>query len=152
ALQPNILQALSGHPFFMTRSQGFNAAQELCGWQQLINKSYMDRFYGAFSIAPTYIHSFQASRIAQFLFGQNPMTFSGSRRSDRQPNDILADYFGLPTDYKSFACVTPTISTFIMDLNFYLGLDDLVQGLYVRLHAPVTFATWDLKFRESVKD
>src|ERR1700722_14278797 len=132
------------HAFYLPRPEGVNAAQELVGWQQLINQSCMNRFYGAFSIMPIYNRSFNASRISEFFFDSFPMVVSGSRRPDRGAQDVLADYFGLPSDFKSFVCFDPKITNFTMDFNWYFGLDELVSGLYVRVHAPFSFNTWNL--------
>lgn len=144
------LEGFTGQSFYLTRPQGVYAARELVGWQTLVNKSDMCSFYGAISVAPTYMASFNSKRIADFLFGSSLLTFSGSRSPNRGSQDILADYFGLPSDYKSQVCFDPHIANFIMDLDFYFGLDDLVQGLYVRVHAPITHTGWDLKLREFI--
>jgi len=46
-----------GYPFLSYRSQSVNAARELAGWQQFINKYDMDSTYGAFSITLEYTRS-----------------------------------------------------------------------------------------------
>jgi len=102
------------YPFLATRSQSVNAARELVGWQQYINKYDVDSAYGAFSIAVEYTNTFKADQIAKFFFGRD-LTFSnyegsdksrtlliqGSTVQDRDSRAWLADYFGLPTDFES---------------------------------------------------
>ena len=50
------------------RSQGFNGARELVGWQTQINKYDMGNWYGSFSVTPEYTQSFRANRITEWLF------------------------------------------------------------------------------------
>ena len=102
---------------FSIRSQAVNAAQELCGWQQQTNKPPQDRTYFTVAFAPSYSHTFREKRIAEFLFGCLPLTFSGSLSPQREPTDILADYFGLPSDFKSTVSFDPYIINFFMDID-----------------------------------
>ncbi len=55
-------------PYLSFRSQGFNAARELVGWQTQINRYDMDCFYGSFSITPEYTRSFWPCKMARYLF------------------------------------------------------------------------------------
>ncbi|TET06959.1 hypothetical protein E3J79_00365 [Candidatus Dependentiae bacterium] len=80
------------------------------------------------------------------------INISGSHVENRGSRDLLADYFGLPTDYKSIVCFKPEISNFIVDFNFYLGFDEWVQGLYVKIHAPLVCTWWDLNMCECTID
>lgn len=134
--------------FYSTRSQSVDAARELTGWQRLINRDATDCFYGALYVAPVYTRSYNACQISEFLFNGESLVFSGSRYPFRGENDILADYFGLPMDFYGTACLDPVITNFIMDFDFYFGLDSICNGLYFRVFAPVTHAKWDLNTRE----
>ena len=61
-----------------------------------------DKSYVVLSSAVEYSRSFHSDRMREFLFGCNKcLVFSGSRSEDRAGTDILADYFGLPADFKS---------------------------------------------------
>lgn len=54
------------------------------------------------------------------------MPFIVQCMDDPQPSDKidwLADYFGLPRDCQSTVSFKPSISNFILDYSFYLGLD-----------------------------
>jgi len=138
------------------RSQSWNTARDLVGWQQFINQFEMEDMYGAFYITPEYTRSFRPCRIAGYLFGSDynggKLTITGSQVEDRgQCNDWLADYFGLPTDFKSTVWFTPRVSNFMVDLGFYLGLDNITDGLYFRVHAPITYTKWELGVCEKVE-
>ncbi len=126
------------------RSQGANTARELVGWQWDINKPEMCENYGAAYVAFEYQRSFKDKQIAQALFGSSKLSFAGSQVTDRAPNELLADYFGLPTDFRGSIFFHPRVENFIVDLGFYMGLDCWMQGLYVRLHAPFVHSRWNL--------
>jgi len=80
------------------------------------------------------------------------LNISGSLVDDRGPNDLLADYFGLPTDYKSIVCFKPEISNLLVECDFYLGLDEWVQGLYLKFRAPIVHTRWDLNMCECIQE
>jgi len=135
--------------FFSTRSQSVNAALELVGWEKEINQPGQNTCYGTVAGAVDYTHSFHTDAIAKFLFGSECLFFSGSKAMNRGPNDILADYFGLPFCYKSCVSFDPVISNVIFDLNWYQSIG---CGSYVRLHVPLVHSKWDLNLQEVVLD
>src|SRR5579885_3098901 len=150
-------------PYFSIRSQGENAVREMVGWQELINLCGMDDFYGAVSVVGEYSESFRSNDIARVLFGSdytsttgccginitgvNASTVSGIQRN---PNDWLADYFGLPVTWQSTVCFTPKIRNFVADVELYLGLAQWAEGLYARIHLPITWTKWNLHPQETV--
>ncbi len=146
----SLVLGFTAKSYYRIRSQGCDAARDLVGWQPLINKQ-SDSFYGAFFILPAYQRTFNAEYIAKQLFGSSTLTFSGSRVANRSSKDILADYFGLPTDFQSLVCFDPQIKNMIFDLQGYLGLDNVVKGLYCRLDIPVVHSSWDLGFKEFIQ-
>lgn len=144
------LYSFGERTFFSPRSQSVNAVRELVGWQQQIHKPDMNYCYGVVSGTLEYTRSFRSGRIAQFLFGNKKLFFSGSQVSSRSEGDILADYFGLPFCFKSCVCVEPRISNVVCDLNWYQGFDACLSGLYLRVHLPIVHTKWDLHFKENV--
>ncbi len=126
------------------RSQGANTARELVGWQWEINKPDMCENYGCAYLAFEYQRSFREKQLAEALFGDSCLRFAGSAVTDRQPNELLADYFGLATDFRGRICFKPRIENYIVDLGLYIGLDSWTQGLYLRFHAPFVHARWTL--------
>ncbi len=145
-------------PYFSIRSQGVNAVRDLVGWQQLIHRCCNDTFYMATALTLEYDHTFRSSAIAQSLFGDDincddcypTLTISGSQAANRGPKDWLADYFGLPTDFKSIITFNPTIQNFIADIGFYIGFDSCLKGLYFRCNLPLVHTKWNLDFCECV--
>lgn len=136
--------------FVATRSQSVKAWQELAGWQQEINRTFSDRSYMVFSMVADYSRSSTPDRFNALLFGNKPLTFSGSFVSNRGSSDILADYFGLPGNFQSTVCFTPVITNFAFDLDWYHGLDDLYPGLFYRVHMPIVHSKWDLNMHEII--
>lgn len=144
---------------FNTRSISRNAARDLAGWTNYINKdSSRDVVYGAWSFTPEYNHTFNGHTITRTLFGDNlignnctqHLKISGSQVADRAPQDLLADYFYLPSDFESTVSFNPVIDNVIFDIGFYLGLDAWAKGLYFALHAPFAHTRWDLNINEKI--
>jgi hypothetical protein len=139
----------------MPRSCGTNNARDMAGWEHYINNRWGDGWYGAFAVTPEVTLSFRPERIAQCLFGdamvtcKNILTISGSQIT-RRKDDWLADYFGLPTDFKSTIEYTPHISNSIVDVTVWLGCDPYVPGLYLQLQAPLVYTRWDLGLCETL--
>lgn len=100
--------------------------------------------YGSAYLAFEYQRSFKPHHIAKLLFGAPCLQFAGSAVTDRTPCELLADNFGLPTDFRGSICFEPRLENFIVDLGFYMGLDYWMQGLYIRLHAPFVHARWSI--------
>jgi hypothetical protein len=149
----NLFAIFGEHTFFSTRSQSVNTVLELVSWEKEVNQPYMDTCYGTVAGAVEYTHSFHKDDIARFLFGSECLFFSGSKVRDRGPEDILADYFGLPFCYQSCVSFKPVISNVIFDLNWYQGLDCIGCGAYyLRVHVPLVHTKWDLNLQEVVLD
>jgi hypothetical protein len=144
---------------FNTRSISRNAARDLAGWTNYINQdSARDVVYGAISVTPEYNHTFDGNAITRTLFGNNligsncgqHLRISGSQVDDRAPQDLLADYFYLPSDFESNVYFDPVIDNVIIDFGFYLGLDAWSKGLYFWVHAPFAHTRWDININEHI--
>ncbi len=144
--------------YFSIRSQGFNTARKYVGITNKINLD-QDTVYGTLWSTIDYTRSFRPQRIAQALFGDDILVMnsncaclqvSGSQASSRGPKDLLADYFGLPVDFKSRVCFRPHFDTMIFDCNMYLGLDEIFKGFYCSVQAPIAHTRWDLSMNEEV--
>ncbi len=144
---------------FSTRSISRNAARDLAGWTNYINKNSSPKIvYGTLSITPEYSQIFHDNKVTTTLFGDNLISsndkqflkISGSQVNNRGPHDLLADYFYLPTDFESTVHYKPTIDNLIIDFGFYLGLDAWKKGMYFWLHAPFAHTRWDLNITENL--
>lgn len=146
------IQGFGKKTLFGVRSQAFNTVRELTGWQSILFRPDLDSFNGTIAVAPEYSHTFRSGRIREFIFGCNEQIFSGSQVVGRSGSDILADYFGLPSDFVSTVCVDPKIVNFAFDIDAYLGLDGWAPGLYCAVRAPIVHTKWDLDLDECVTD
>ena len=137
---------LIGRSFISPRSQSVNAARDLVGWHNEINKYDEKGFYWASTIIPEYTQSLRSKRIAQQLFGDDRLVISGSQVVNRGDDDILADYFGLSPLFQSNLHLEPRIKTGIISLDVYLGY----KNIYLRINAPIVMTRWDLNLEEEV--
>lgn len=129
---------------FIPRSQGSNTARELVGWQRELYQNYCEN-YAAFAGTVEYTHSMHTQCLARNLLTTNCLRFAGSAVPNRNPKtDILADYFGMAVDFEGTLAIKPKIENYLFDLNWYFGLDEVVNGLYVRIHAPIVHTEWTL--------
>jgi len=133
-----------GHSFLTYRSQGVNIARRIVGIQQNVNKCNVGEWYGSFYVLPEFTRSFRGCQIAQFLLGSNTILVQGSQVPDRNNKAWLADYFGLPVDFKSIVTFKPRIQNFIVDLGMYIGLNEWARGLFFRLYTPITYTKLEL--------
>lgn len=142
------------------RSPGINLAREFVGWHQHIYKPHAETWYGSVSITPEYTHSIDTKELRRSLFGPSlqPEKFecdkllviSGSRTEKRNERDLLADYFGLPTDFKSTLYIDPRIQNAILDVNMYIGINWQCHNLFVQIHAPYVYSKWESRICETV--
>ena len=144
------------------RSQSFNAARQIVGWDNPawgINRMPQDDDYYSFNMIFEYTRTFRADSLARSLFGDDlvnvcnhtqGLKISGSAIGDRSSSDWLAEYFGLPRNFQSTVIFKPTISNFILDFSFYAGLDSWIEGMYFRIHGPFVHTKWNLNAQETI--
>jgi hypothetical protein len=152
-------------PYVSLRSQGINGARELVGWQATINRFDVGKCYASFSVTPEYTRSFHAQRMAQWLFADaitpwcapqgehHPcmgIKIQGTGIQQRDPQALMAENFYLPYDYDSVVTFNPVIENILLDINAYVGLDNLHDGLFFRIHSPLCRTCWNLNMREHV--
>lgn len=134
---------LYGTSFFATRSQGVNSALEALGWYQYINR--IDRgLHVAVVVAPVYSQAYKTGRIAEYFFGTDTLTISGSTVPSRGDDDILADYFGLPTDYSSTVYLSPYLHNTLLDSALYVRYN----GFYLYVHVPYAWTKSGIELHE----
>ncbi len=66
------------------------------------------------------------NRIAQYFFGYDAFTVSGSLVEDRGQNDMLADYFGLSPKFESVVAPRPSISYTLATFDWFVGLSQFL--------------------------
>lgn len=139
------LQSFAGKSFMAYRSQGSHP-------ERFNEFSFFDNFLEQGSLSVIYDHSFNQHAINKYFFGSDSIIFSGSRVQNRGESDILADYFGLPTDFKSKIYYHPMVSNVIVNAYYAINLTQLSNNLFLTINAPVTYSKWALNPCEQVID
>ena len=149
--------------FISPRSQSFNNARFMSGWDDQIHCP-KEGFYSTYSLAGEVNSTFRTERINQCLFGEDIIRrdkndtewkdcilISGSQTENRIPNkDWLADYFGLPTDFKSTVRFRPRVNNYIIDGQAFFGLNNIKKGLYLLFDIPFVYTNSDINIQELV--
>lgn len=144
--------AFDGRSFFMPRPQGINAPRELTGSHRFTDRYKAPRFYGALAAMPGYNQSYHSDYIANALFGTDAFHISGSQvmsmngDATRGSCDLLADYFGLSSQFQSTVEFEPSIKNLSCDFSAYAGFHDW----YIQVHAPLVLTHWNLNLSEVV--
>jgi hypothetical protein len=159
------------------RSQSFNAARQIVGWDNSIwginRQCPDDRYYTSFNLTFEYTRTFRENGLTRCLFGDDLVcsgcdndlginvssSFANASLANdgapiigtRNSKDWLGDYFGLPLDFQSTVNFNPQISNYLLDFSFYAGLDAWVDGLYFRIHSPFVHTTWNLNATETIR-
>jgi hypothetical protein len=141
------IHSFGNKTIFGIRSQGLDGVRELTGWQQLMYQYDQDENFGTLAMSVEYTRSFRPQQIAEFLLGGQCFRFSGSK-ANRNPGDILADYFGLPVSFSSNVKFSPHVSNTIVDFNWFHAFDEYVPGLFIMMHVPIVHTKWNLYMRE----
>ncbi|GMU18914.1 MAG: hypothetical protein AMXMBFR12_01060 [Candidatus Babeliales bacterium] len=157
-LLPPLANLANVIPLIIPRSQSVDAVRDLVGMTRYINLYNPDQcVYGAWAFTFEYEKTNKPLDIAECLFGNDLINdvepfikVSGSQSGDRNETDWLADYFGLPTDFESQLFFKPEAHSYIFDVAFYIGLDEWLEGLYFRCHAPVVGTHYNLNFTENI--
>lgn len=139
----NDLLPLYGKSFFAPRSQGAHSNYEALGFNQYINHT-QSGLRGGVVIAPQYYQAFKTRRLAEYFFGTNTLSISGSTVANRQDNALLADYFGLPTDYNSCVYLDPFVHNAVLDTAFYISW----RSWYVYVHIPYAWSKTGITITE----
>ncbi len=140
-------------PTLVYRSQGFHGdRQRNVGEVNHINLYDMDSWYGTLDMAVGYMRSFKPTRIAHCLFGddlicddncKNTIKVQGSEVTTRDAKAWLADYLYLNCEFDGSFRVDPIIQNVMVDIDFYLGLDEWVNGMYFRIYGPINWTKWE---------
>lgn len=136
---------LYGPSFYAARSQSVNAARDLVGFCQILNRAHCG-FEGMLMAVPSYERSFRSYRIAQYFFDTDAIRITGSHVPDRNCNDFLADYFGLSPSFASTVSMVPRIESALVNFDAYLSYN----AWYLRVEAPICWSRWHYDLNECI--
>jgi hypothetical protein len=145
---------------FVLRSQSFNNAIKNAAMdpynQYLFTPESMN---GALKITFEYNQSFSNYQLGLALFGSAVIngvdawgdgviiSVVGSEAAipANGINDLVADNFFLPTDYRSTVLLKPDMQNVNLHLQAYIGFDEWCPGLYARLYFPLSYTRAQLR-------
>lgn len=146
--------------YFSPRSQGVDLVRQFVGVRDIMEDLQCsdECWPGYVGSVTEFTDSFRSLNISRCLFGPSllgnghcqALKISGSNVANRNDTDLLADYFGLPTDFQSVINFNPRIVNVIGDLQGYFRLDRWLCGLYFYIHLPVTTSKWNLHVCEDI--
>lgn len=154
-------------PYIQFRSAGRDAVDKVIGVSSHHSNLYgMQSYYGYFSARFAGGQNFRHHALNECLFGpalvsnatgtasdnddaQDQIIVSGSAVANRGSNQLLADQFLLPSDFRSILTVKPRVRQFKVDFHFAMWLDEWVEGLYFRIFGPFVHTRNDLRFEEN---
>ena len=121
--------------YLAARSQGSNTARRLVGTHLYTDTYDVEKFTQVFSVTTAYSHTFNTEQIGRYF---SPVCNSTcfTLGADGQAN-VRAEDFGL--NCTGQVCLEPQSSSFIFDMQYYLGLDPICQGLFFELYAPIVY-------------
>jgi hypothetical protein len=137
-------------PFLSFHSQGQDLARQMAATTSNANKSDMDQHYGSFTFTPEYTRSFNSDTITKELFGCwylhscNTLNIVGADAPGFDTSSLNANWFELAPDYVGSVCFEPVIQDFNADFDLFWAMDEWMQGVFLRIHTPLTWTKWDL--------
>jgi hypothetical protein len=149
------LHGFRGITTFVPRAQGVDSVSTMLSWMRYAQAENEQDAGALIALVPKYTHSIHPCAISTYLFNSTMVNITGSQVPDRSSLDILADYFGLPSDYQSVLSVNPFISSIQVDINGFFQLsvrehNSWYEELYFALHAPIVHSRFDLRLRENI--
>lgn len=139
---------LNGVSFLSIRPQSNHPARTLTLWPYWRTHCINQTEFTCNALAG-YTHSFHPHRMSQALFGTDILEFAGKDVTPRGPCAIVADQFGLSSDFHATAHITPVIATTMLDLNFFASFSHWCEGLYASIHAPIASTKWKFRVDET---
>ncbi|MEX2438104.1 MAG: hypothetical protein WD449_02515, partial [Candidatus Babeliales bacterium] len=122
---------------FSPRSQGSDTARRLVGSHLYEHQFDMDKFYGTFAATLGYQRNFRPNELATYFAPKcNPCAPCFVLGEDDELNvDARSQDFGLSCTGK--ICPCPTYSSFIADLQWWIGFSEWCPGTFAELYIPI---------------
>lgn len=127
---------------FSPRSQGSDTARRLVASHLYEHQFDMDKLYGTFAVTFAFQRNFRKNELATYFAPNcqdpcNPCIILGA--DDQNGVDVRSDDFGLSCTAE--VCPCPKYSSFIADLQWWVGLSEWCPGTFFELYIPIVH-TW----------
>lgn len=136
---------------FSLRPQGSNSARLLMGTAEKTHLFGKEDCYGVASVALEYSQTFNNDDLGKF-FSPNCSNCIYFGQEGTLGVDVNALDFGLSPTFKGSITLNPTIKNFVIDLDFFFGLDEFMCGLWARVNAPLTYTRWEMCLNERASE
>lgn len=139
--------------YLAPHSPSINLARIRTGLEIITNDLTENKYWPIFSLSTIVNESFRDKHISRCFFGKDLdacteiLTISGSQTDDRCPNEWLADYFGLPTDFKSCIHFRPRLFNALIEPQIFW---QCINRVYFLAYMPWGYAQHDLNMAEKV--
>jgi hypothetical protein len=139
-----------GKTFFNHRSQGDNFARWLAGQAHHTHLCDTDCINGSLAITPHYFQTFNEKETGTWFFFNGTNTMRFGPLADSANIAVWSRNFFLNDQFDGTVTANPVVRNFVIDLNFFLGLDEWVRGLYFRVDVPINWTSWDMKLTQTI--
>lgn len=139
--------------YLAPHTPSLNLARQRMGLQMLTNYIDEDDHRPLFCLTGWVTESFREKQIARCFFGSDynecarQLIIAGSQVEDRSRHDWLADYFGLPTDFKSCINFEPLMINAILEPYIFW---QFAPHLFVTGYLPFGYTRWAMHLHEKV--
>lgn len=133
-----------GQPFFFQRPQVNNYNRFMVGWAHSTHRYDADCLNGALALVPGYQRSFNEKSVGKYFSPRIDSNTFTVGPSDATGVDVINTNFLLGDNYRSTVELNPRVENAFIDVDFWLGLDEWVCGLWFELHAPINWTRWNL--------
>lgn len=139
--------------FISPHTPSLNIARQRMGLQMLTNYIDEDDHRPILCLTSWVTESFREKQIARCYFGCDyheccqELTIAGSEVEHRSRHAWLADYFGLPTDFKSLVNFEPIMINAIIEPYIFW---QFAPHLFMTAYIPCGYTRWDMHLHECV--
>jgi len=150
---PTIIGGSQVTTYLTPHTPSMNVARQRMGLQMLTNYIDEDDRWPIFCLTGWVTESFREKQIARCFFGcdynecTRLLTIAGSQVEHRSRRDWLADYFGLPTDFKSELHFEPVMINAILEPYIFW---QFARNFFVTAYVPCGYTRWDMNMHECV--
>jgi len=134
-----------GRPFYASRSQGANLPHAMVMSDGQEGIFGMEELYGKFDILGGYGRTWKSDKIGKYLSlkSDNDTMTIGATSTDGT-NTIAAVNLGLSPDAAATLKLAPKKEDIFFDFGAFVGFDEYVEGLWLKLRLPVVRTKWNL--------
>ena len=138
-----------GKSYFNLRPFGKNMAREMSGAYDVEHRLDVEELYGNLDVTFGYSSTWKPENMGKFLsFNSSSNSFtvgqSPGATATAGTYDVAAINFLLGDTYNGTMKFEPKITNIFADFGAYVGLDEFLEGLYIKARFPIVRTKWDI--------